>query len=154
MYSELWEYNQIYIMEGSKMGKRINYIGLAVVIFGVLIILTPIVFPVCQGLLELVSGKKVPMRCVWTARAEYMLGALTLITGLMITFLKEADSRRRLSHMVGFLGAAVFLTPLYIIPTCMDPEMSCNVGTKPALLILGGITLILGLIGSRAPKSE
>ncbi len=136
------------------MNKKINTLGLVVAFVGILIILTPIVFPVCQGLLELVSGKKVPMRCVWTARAEYMLGALILISGLMITFLKNADSRRRLSHMVGFLGAAVFLTPLYIIPTCIDPEMSCNVGTKPALIILGGITFLLGLIGSRAPKPE
>ena len=134
--------------------KNINKFGLIVAVVGILVILTPIVFPVCQGLLELVSGKKVPMRCVWTARAEYMLGGLILVTGLMIAFLKNADSRRRLSHIVGLLGAFVFLTPLYIIPTCMDPEMSCNVGTKPALLILGGITLILGLVGSRAPKPE
>lgn len=134
--------------------KKINNFGLIVAVVGILIILTPIVFPVCHGLLELVSGKKVPMRCFWTARAEYILGALVLIAGLMIAFLKNADSRRRLSHMVGFLGAAVILTPLYIIPTCMDPEMSCNVATKPALLILGGITLILGLFGSRAPKPE
>jgi hypothetical protein len=134
--------------------KKINKFGIIVAFVGILIILAPIVFPVCQGLLELISGKKVPMRCVWTARAEYMLGALVLISGLMIAFLKNADSRRRLSHIVGFLGAAVILTPLYIIPTCMDPEMSCNVGTKPALIILGGITLILGLVGSRAPKPE
>jgi len=134
--------------------KKTNILGLLVIVVGILIILTPIIFPVCRGMLELVSGKKVPMRCFWTARAEYMLGALVLIAGLLIAFLKNADSRRRLSHMVGFLGAAVILTPLYIIPTCMDPEMSCNVGTKPALIILGAVTLILGLVGSFSRKSE
>ncbi len=92
------------------------------------------------------------MRCVWTARAEYILGSLILVAGAMIAFLKEADSRRRLSHMVGFLGAAVILNFLYIIPTCMDPETR-NVGTKPALVILA-VALILGIIGSRASRSE
>jgi hypothetical protein len=35
----------------------------------------------------------------------------------------------------------------------MNPDMACNVGTKPALVILGGLVLIVGLLGSRAPKT-
>jgi hypothetical protein len=31
--------------------------------------------------------------------------------------------------------------------------MACNVATKPALIILGGIVLLVGLAGSRTPRT-
>jgi peptidoglycan/LPS O-acetylase OafA/YrhL len=133
--------------------KRFNTSGIVTAVLGLLIVITPIVFPVCQGLLELVNGKQVPMRCHWTARAEMIFGALLMVLGLMIAFLKEAGERQRLHHQVALLGLVTILTPLFIIPTCMNPEMSCNVGTKPALVILGALVLITGLLGSRKPKT-
>jgi hypothetical protein len=134
--------------------KKINLSGVITAIVGLLIILTPIIFPICEGLLELANGKQVPMRCFWTARTEMVIGGLVLLSGLMIAMITSAETRQRLNHQVAFLGLATILIPLYIVPTCMHPDMACNVGTKPALLILGGITLLLGLIGSRKPKSE
>ena len=120
---------------------------------GLLIVLTPNwLLPVCEGLLELASGKHVPMRCFWTARAEMVMGGLILLAGLMLAFIRSAEGRRRLSHQIAFLGLATILIPLFIIPTCDNPDMACNVGTKPALLLLGGITLALGLFGSRLPR--
>lgn len=133
--------------------KKPDIAGLITAAMGFLIIIVPNwVLPVCEGMLELADGRHVPMRCFWTARAEIVLGALVLIAGLMVAFLSSAEARRRLHHLVAFLGVAVILTPLYIIPTCMNPDMACNVGTKPALIILGGITLALGLYGSRAAR--
>ena len=133
--------------------KKPNIAGLITAAMGFLIIIVPNwVLPVCEGMLELTNGNHVPMRCFWTARAEIVLGALVLIAGLMVAFLSSAEARRRLNHLVAFLGVAVILTPLYIIPTCMNPDMACNVGTKPALIILGGITVALGLYGSRASR--
>lgn len=132
--------------------KRFNTSGIIVAVLGLLIVITPMVLPVCEGLLELVNGKQVPMRCHWTARAEMIFGVLLVALGLMITFLKEAGERQRLHHQVALLGLVTVLTPLFIIPTCMNPEMSCNVGTKPALIILGALVLITGLLGSRKPK--
>ncbi|MBC8503286.1 MAG: DUF4418 family protein [Chloroflexi bacterium] len=132
--------------------KRFNTSGIIIAVLGLLIVLTPVVLPVCEGLLELVNGKKIPMRCHWTARAEMIFGALIVVVGLMIAFLKKAGERQRLHHQVALLGLVTILTPLFIIPTCMNPDMSCNVGTKPALIILGGIVLVMGLIGSRNPE--
>lgn len=131
--------------------KRFNTSGIVTAVLGLLIVITPIVFPVCEGLLELVNGKQVPMRCYWTARAEMIFGVLIIIVGLMIAFLKKPGERQRLHHQVALLGLATILTPLFIIPTCMNPDMSCNVGTKPALIILGALVLITGLLGSRNP---
>jgi hypothetical protein len=132
--------------------KKLNLAGLLTALTGLLIIITPNwLLPVCQGLLELANGKQVPMRCFWTARAEMVMGGLLLVSGLLLIFVWSAEVRRRLNHLVAVQGLAVILFPLYIIPTCMSPDMACNVGTKPALLILGGLTLVLGLFGSRAP---
>ncbi|MBL7163022.1 MAG: DUF4418 family protein [Anaerolineales bacterium] len=134
--------------------KKLNALGIATAVVGVLIILTPVILPVCEGLLELTNGKQVPMRCFWTARAEMIIGGLIAITGLMIAFLKSAEARRRLNHQVALLGVVTILTPLFIIPTCTHPDMACNLGTKPALIILGAVTLGLGLYGSRTPEPE
>ena len=134
--------------------KRISASGIVTVVLGLLIVLTPALLPVCQGFLELASGKQVPMRCHWTARAEMLLGVLVLIVGLMIAFLKSPEGRQRLHHQVALLGAATILTPLFIIPTCANPDMACNVATKPALIILGGIVLLVGLAGSRTPHKH
>ena len=133
--------------------KRVNTSGIVTTVLGLLIVITPIILPVCTGLLELANGKQVPMRCHWTARAEMLLGVLVMIVGLMIAFLKSQDERRRLHHQVAILGAATILTPLFIIPTCMNPDMACNVATKPALIILGGIVLLVGLAGSRTTRT-
>lgn len=135
-----------------KQLKRASTSGIATAVLGFLIVITPIILPVCEGLLELASGKQVPMRCHWTARAEMLLGVLIFIIGLMITFLKNPQERRRLHHLVAMLGAATILTPIFIIPTCMNPDMACNLATKPALIILGGVVLLVGMAGSRTPS--
>ena len=132
--------------------KRLNVSGLVTAALGFLVVFTPVIMPVCEGLLELASGKQVPMRCHWTARAEMLLGVLILGVGLMIAFLKSPEERQRLHHQVAILGAATVLTPLFIIPTCASPDMACNIATKPALIILGGIVLLVGLAGSRMPQ--
>jgi hypothetical protein len=134
--------------------KNLNKLGVATAIVGLLIILTPLILPVCEGLLELANGKQVPMRCFWTARAEMIIGALVLVSGLLVAFAKSEDARKRLNNQVIFLGLATILTPIFIVPTCMHPDMSCNIGTKPALIILGVVVLGLGLYGSFLPRSK
>jgi len=128
--------------------KKPNTFGVVIAVFGLLIILTPIIFPVCEGLLELVNGKQVPMRCYWTARAEMILGALVLISGLLVAFTESEETHKRLNNQILLMGLATILTPLYIVPTCMHHDMACNIGTKPALIILGIVVGQLGLYGS------
>jgi hypothetical protein len=132
--------------------KKINSSGLVTALAGLLIIGTPLILPVCQGLLELTNGRTVPMRCFWTARAEMLLGSLILLIGLMIALEASPLARRRLNHTIVLLGLGVVLTPLILIPTCANPDMACNVGTKPAWLLLGSATVLIGLWGSRAQK--
>lgn len=136
-----------------KQYKETHKLGWWVAMVGALILLTPLILPVCEGMLELVNGKQVPMRCHWTAHAEMLMGGVVIVVGVMLAFAKERETYRRLSNLVSILGVFVALIPLYIIPTCMNPEMSCNIGTKPALLILAGLAFILGIVGSRPEKA-
>ena len=131
-----------------------NKLGWGVALVGLLIVATPWLLPVCEGLLELVSGMTVPMRCHWTAQAEILLGSLVTIVGLLLAFSVEKETYRKLSLIVLVLGIIVILTPIYFLPTCMSPDMACNLGTKPALILLGGITLLFGLIGIRPEKTS
>ena len=133
--------------------KKINFDGLLNSGLGLLIILTPVLLPVCQGLLELANGNKVPMRCHWTAQAEMILGGLILIAGLIQLFMTKYDTHS-LNLQVAFMGLAVFFIPLILIPTCTNPDMACNVGTKPALLILGGITFLTGIYNGLSNRKE
>jgi hypothetical protein len=109
-----------------------NLPGLLLSILGALIILTPNwILPVCEGLLELANGRQVPMRCFWTARAEMILGGLAVLAGLLLAFTRSAEARRRLNLQAAFLGLAVILTPLYIIPTCANPDMIATWAPNP-----------------------
>lgn len=129
--------------------------GIISIVLGVLIAVTPTwILPVCDQLLKLANGKEVPMRCFWTARAEMLIGGLLAFTGILLITAKSSETQQRLSHQIAFLGLAAIATPLILIPTCASPDMPCNVGTKPTMIILGSLVIFMGLYGSffSAPK--
>lgn len=135
--------------------KNTNVLGWGIALVGLLTAVTPSwLLPVCQNLIELANGKMIPMRCHYTAAGEMLLGGVVVVTGIMIAFTANPETYRRMSNLVIAQGMAVVLAPLYFLPTCMNPDMPCNVGTKPALILLGGMLIVLGLIGSRPEKRE
>ncbi len=128
--------------------KKSTLLGSLSALSGLLVILVPtVILPVCEGMVEAKMGKLIPMRCFWTARAEVAVGGLLLLTGLLHAFSRSDETRRNLSGLILALGVTTILVPTLLIPTCMSPDMACNLGTKPALLLLGGITTILGAAG-------
>lgn len=126
-------------------------LGWFVVFAGLLLMLAPIILPVCESLMELVNGKKVPMQCHWTVRGELIIGIVIVINGLLLAFARQAETQRVLIVATVVMGVLAILTPLYILPTCMNPDMACNLGTKPAFILIGGFCILLGLVGLR-PK--
>jgi hypothetical protein len=117
-------------------------------ICGVLIAFTPTVLPACAELLKTTMGTSVPMKCHWTAQAEIAMGILIAIVGALIfAFATQVETRGALNAVVLALGVVVLLIPTVMIGTCGDQTHTCNIGMKPALLLLGSATLLLGAVG-------
>ncbi|MFZ5814568.1 MAG: DUF4418 family protein [Bacillota bacterium] len=92
------------------------------------------------------KGMKVHMGCTWTERAVMGVGGLVAFMGLILLFAREAA--RGLSLAVAGAGVLMILIPVWLIPTCANPEMPCNLSLKPGSLLLGGVVVLAGLIAS------
>lgn len=82
------------------------------------------------------------MACYSTARAALVIGILMGVIGLAIILANKVSFRRISAAVLAATGIAVILTPLYIYPTCANPEMFCNQGAKQLLIVLGGMTVL------------
>lgn len=134
-----------------------RWLGIIASVAGLLLIFGPHnLFEVCADhghLLTLQNGMEVPMRCSWTAAAAQGLGGLILLMGLVQFFRKEGVLS--LSPTLIGAGLLVFLLPLYVVPTCTKPEMTCNLELKVALFTIGAVLLVAAAValgmGRRGP---
>jgi hypothetical protein len=124
-------------------------LGGVLLVLGILIAITGwYIFPVCEmegKFVETKAGKLLPMPCGYTARAETGLGALVGLVGLGIIALPSYGSRRAFGVMTAGLGVVVMAVPTMLIGMCAAPDHICRVATQPALILLGGITMVGGL---------
>lgn len=121
-------------------------VGIIVLVLGVLVALIPIViFPVCTGMIELMNGKTLFMKCHWTAMAELLVGILIVFDGILLIGFKKHETRIALSFMLFLLGLTVLLIPTAVIGMCETATMACRVGTEPALIVVSVITMVVGI---------
>jgi hypothetical protein len=139
--------------------KRDRIVAGVLILLGLLIILTPwYIFPICEiaeksGNMQMASGSgndmnmnsSTHMTCWYTAEAETGTGALAILAGLVLLAWPNRESRRSLGIITIGLGVVTILFPTYLIGTCTSPDSACNIGTKPALIILGVLTVITGI---------
>jgi hypothetical protein len=119
-------------------------------------------FYTCQAhgkAIQLPGGKTIPMKCLWTARAEIGMGVLLLAIGLFLFISHKLESKRVLSILTLILGIFVILFPTTLIGVCVNPDMLCLVVMKPTLLLIGIVTGALGIVATawnfiRRPQSE
>lgn len=124
-----------------------RYLGGAQSIIGVLVLLTPyVLFPVCSKQMETKMGTFVPMSCHWSAQATLGMGALALLAGLALLVSRRAEAKRLLSVLIAGLGVAVISVPTWLIGMCANAAMDCRIGTLPALVTLGGISVVIAAI--------
>jgi hypothetical protein len=133
--------------------------GIIAMVLGVLAALIPrAIFPVCSDMIELMNGKTLYMKCHWTAMAELLVGILIIFDGILIVGFTKYETRAALSIMLFLLGLAVVLIPTVVIGMCETVTMACRIGTKPALIVSGVITMLVGLGNTfsqiRSMKSE
>ncbi|MHB0915908.1 MAG: DUF4418 family protein [Thermoleophilia bacterium] len=120
--------------------------GAGLVIIGALVYATPrYLLPVCEyfGVRMEVMGKGVPMSCYYTARASLLMGLIIALVGIAVMIASRPDALRSLSLVLAGAGVGVILIPTVLFPICHNPDMHCNEGSKPLLIVLGGITLIM-----------
>jgi len=110
---------------------------------GILLILVPrFILPVCEY-----EGYPA-MHCSDTARAEYVVGALLLASGIGAFLLKSTRTSIIVAAVSIILYIVAFLLPdLY--GYCHSSRMPCNYGTVPGIrfiAIIGGIIMVVAII--------
>lgn len=100
--------------------------------------------PVCQGKLELVSGKKVAMKCFYADRTSMVIAGLIILVTVLIFLSKYEVKKFYFINLV--LGVLLFLTYTNIIGVCMNPEMSCNT-TAVWGKIVASVVVAMSVVG-------
>jgi uncharacterized membrane protein YczE len=128
---------------------KISIPAIVLLILGFLILVGPWTFaPVCEvnGMyVKTASGTNLPMPCGWTARAELGVGALTFLAGIFLAISTGAETKRIIGLFGIALGVLTLLFPLYITKMCALAEHPCNLLTKPVLVILGVLVIVVSL---------
>lgn len=125
-------------------------IAIVLIVSGLVTIFLPS-FYTCQAhgkAIELPGGKSIPMKCLWTARAEIGMGVLLLAVGFFLFISSKLESRRFLTILALILGIFIILFPTGLIGVCINPDMPCVVLMKPILLLTGIVTGALGMVAT------
>ena len=81
--------------------------------------------PVCGKMLELVSGKQVPMKCHWAGRAAMAVCLIIFLTALIALATKKDHKGLMGANAVS--GVVLFLIFTSFIGVCASAEMQCQV---------------------------
>ncbi|MGD0817621.1 MAG: DUF4418 family protein [Methanomassiliicoccales archaeon] len=122
------------------VGIRGKIIGVVLIILGILIAVGPwTIFPVCN------NGDST-MACHYTAEAEIIVGSLVALLGLVLIIVNSAEAK----IVVGIIGIAsgiwTILVPTVLIGVCASDMMNCVKESKPALIALGAVTILVSLV--------
>ena len=106
------------------------------------------VFPICEaGQLSPFGSYDPVMRCYWFAKAGFLLAALVIVTGSVMILRPVAGVRFACGIVLGALGAGVILVSLNaFIGSICSSSHPCQLGTKPAARLLGGVIAAVGLL--------
>jgi len=96
--------------------------------------------------LTLQNGATIPMKCHWTARAEIVVGSHLLVTAIMLLIAKHKETRVSLGVLGLVSGISTMLLPTYLIGVCGMDDMVCKSTMQPALLLAGGLVIVVSLI--------
>lgn len=105
--------------------------------------------PVCGKMLELVSGKEVPMKCHWAGQAAIAVCVIILAAALMALLAKK--EYKGLMVVTAVAAVLLFLVFTSLIGVCASEEMRCQTtklwGIGAAAVIFG--TSLINLISGK-----
>jgi hypothetical protein len=136
--------------------------GCGVLLLGVLVVLVPVtLFPVCEAdHLGWVTDYQPVMRCFWYGQAEILLGICVGVAGVALLLRPSRDTAFAVGFVLLALGAAIVLVSLNAVigSVCGHAQSRCQIGTKPATRLAGGLTCLMGvcllLWSLRKPRSS
>ena len=95
--------------------------------------------PVCGKMLELVSGKQVPMKCHWAGQAAIAVSVIILAAAVMALLAKKEYKGLMVVNAVA--AVVLFLVFTSLIGVCASAEMRCQ-ATK--ILGIGAAAVVFG----------
>jgi len=133
------------VREDMKMDKT-SVAGIIMMILGALLIFGPwFLFPVCETEGMWIKPG-IPMPCGYTARAEIVLGALVVIVGALLLWVKSRETRIVLGVMGVAMGVLSILVPVQIDGVCANQTHPCVLETRPALIVIGAVVILVSLL--------
>ena len=107
--------------------------------------------PVCGKMLELVSGKEVPMKCHWAGQAAIAIAVIILAAAVMALLAKK--EYKGLMVVSAVAAVMLFLVFTGLIGVCASEEMRCQttklwgIGAAAVVFSTSLINLISGKEG-------
>ena len=124
-------------------------IGLQALAAAVMIGAVKIWAPVCGKMLELVSGKEVPMKCHWTGQAAIAVSVIMIVVAVMALLAKKEYKGLMVVNAVA--AVVLFLVFTSLIGVCASETMRCQVtkvwGLGVAAVVFG--TSLFNLISGK-----
>ena len=105
--------------------------------------------PVCGKMLELVSGKEVPMKCHWAGQAAIAISVIMIVAAVMALLAKKEYKGLMVVNAVA--AVMLFLVFTSLIGVCASEEMRCQAtkvwGLGVAAVVFG--TSLINLISGK-----
>ena len=107
--------------------------------------------PVCGKLLELVSGKQVPMKCHWAGQAAMAISVIIIVAAVMALLARK--EYKGLMVVTAVAGAVLFLVFTSLIGVCASEEMRCQttklwgIGAAAVVFVTSLVNLLSGKEG-------
>lgn len=105
--------------------------------------------PVCGKLLELVSGKQVPMKCHWAGQAAIAISIIIIAAAVMALLAKKEYKGLMVVNAVA--AVILFLVFTSLIGVCASETMRCQItkvwGIGAAAVVFG--TSLINLISGK-----
>jgi len=123
-------------------------LGIVILVLAVAVAVLP-QFTNCQyegKAITTAAGTTVPMKCLWTARAEIAVGVPLLAVGAIMMVSRRRSLKISSGIMGIVLGAFAIALPEGLIGVCSS-AMPCNLVMEPALLYMGSIITTASLVG-------
>ena len=103
--------------------------------------------PVCGKMLELVSGKEVPMKCHWAGQAAVAIAVIILVAAVMALLAKK--EYKGLMVVTAVAAVMLFLVFTSLIGVCASEEMRCQITAVwgkgiAAVTLATSLALLLG----------